>query len=161
MKELTQATLTGVPEIDKYYHQKPDLLQSVNIKGAYQLWYKYLAKHLNSEQLQHYLNNHYPEGYSGYMEQYYLNEADNSLLSRSDYNLFCDLTYDLIGANVWVDQIAESLVNNESIFTYADDLKLIVTIINITLDETIISLFTDYPHSVIRESAQKRLKMLL
>lgn len=160
LKELTKATLTGVPEIDKYYYQKLDLLQGVNINDAYQLWYKYLLNHLNSEQLQNYLNNHYPEGYSGYMGQYYLNEVDNSLLSRADYNLFYDLTYQLIEENVWVEQIAESLANNESIFTYADDLKLIETIINITLDETIISLFIDYPHSVIREDVQKRLKQL-
>lgn len=72
MKQLQNAYLTGIEDIDKYLIQKPKLLGDENhdFRNPYLAFYDYFYQRLSLDQYKQVLETYYPQGYKAILNQF-------------------------------------------------------------------------------------------
>lgn len=118
MKNLKDAYLTGIEDVDKYLIKKPRLLgeKLYEYKNQRYIFYNYLNSILTLEQYKEVLETYYPEDYKAIINQFAQDKGASRIsyffTYRQDYEiaLLKNFTLTCIRADVYTEEIVEHLL---------------------------------------------------
>lgn len=175
MKVLNNISLTGNPDIDKHLVAKTNLFEDLEYEYSGMVvsnyFYNYLNQKLDKTAFKNFLETYYPEGFVAILNSYMQNSSESFLSfyfeSPCDFDEIYtahDFTSTCIQNEIWLDEIADCLIENPDLFgneynkDLADELSYTAYM---TKNIDILHKLSHYPDVDIQEEADIKIRKLI